>query len=54
MTRFEQETEKLRELKIKWLEFLDDMDLRTFYENAMEGQKIKIGRLTLEEAVKEI
>lgn len=50
MTRYEKENEKLRELRIKWLEFLDDFDLRTFYENAIEGQKMKIGNMSVETA----
>lgn len=54
MTQWEKENEKLRELKIKRLEYLDDEDLRKFYENAIEGQKIKMKKMTLEDASKEI
>ena len=54
MTRFEKENQKLSEIRNKGLEFFNDCELRKFYENAAEGQEIKISRLTLEEASKEI
>ena len=54
MTRFEYEKQKLSEIRKKGLEFLEDCELRKFYENAERGQEIKINRLTLEEASKEI
>lgn len=53
MTRYEQGQKKIRELKIKRLEHLEDADLRTFYSNAIEGMKIKLANMTLEDASRE-